>query len=203
MNVNRTKLKEFLNSHPDSELFLGNKIVKCIRDERVYFDISTVKEIFGKSKNNDDIFSLTDVSNFHILHMPSIYVGDNSKPLSNDTIIAPYTNLQFFTPMKKQRYYVTHLQPIWYYGKFDGNIDEIMHFLTKYNEKNEPGINEKIGSGHLQVNDWWYVGGECMKEEDYIDIVSTYEENLSRTLGAVYDGGYPASKCIKKSFGKR
>ena len=140
MNINRTKLKEFLDSKSGVELFLGNKIVKGSRNGKACFDISTDKEVFVK-KESGEIFSVTDVSNFQNLHKPAIYVDSNNKPLNSESMVIPYTNLHLFTPMDERKYYVS--------------------------------------------------------------VVSVYEDNLVKALGAVYDGGVSPSKCIKKSFGKR
>lgn len=202
MNINRTRLKEFLESKRGVELFLGNKIVKCSRNNKAYFDVSVDKEIFAKD-GSGEIFSVTDVSNFQNLHKPAIYVDSNNNPLNSDSLIVPYSNLCLFKPMDERRYYVVHLQPLWVYGRFDDDSLKIMDFLKRYNEKNTPIIEDRIVHDRLQQTDFWYTGGEYMKEEDYVSIVSTYEENLSKTLGAVYDGGVSPSKCIRKSFGKR
>ena len=202
MNINRTKLKEFLDSKRGVELFLGNKIVKCSRENKSYFDISIDKEIFAKLENGD-LFSVTDVSNFQNLHKPAIYVDGNNNPLNSESMVIPYSNLCLFTPMDERKYYVVHLQPLCLYGQFNDDSKRIMDFLRRYNEKNTPLIEERIVRDHLQQTDFWYVGGEYMKEEDYVSLVSTCEENLVKTLGAVYDGGVRSSKCIKKPFGKR
>lgn len=202
MNINRTKLKDFLDSKSGVELFLGNKIVKCSRNGKAYFDISTDKEVFVK-KESGEIFSVTDVSNFQNLHKPAIYVDSNNKPLNSESMVIPYTNLHLFTPMDERKYYVVHLQPLWLYGQFDDDSSKIMDFLRRYNEKNTPIIEDRIVHDRLQQTDFWYIGGEYMKEENYVSVVSVYEDNLVKALGAVYDGGVSPSKCIKKSFGKR
>jgi len=203
MNINRAKVREFLSDHDWVSLYLGNKIIQSQRKDKNYFDISTDKEIFGKILDCGQIFSLTDVSNFHNLHRLEFFGENTVNTLDEDGIIVKYNNLQLLNPMQKDAYYVTHLQPLWLYGVDCTDVEQILDFLSVYNNKNRPRIETKIIADKLQITDWWYTGGECMSEDDYIDIVSTYEENLSKTLGVVYDGGYPASKCMRKSFGKR
>jgi len=203
MNFKKSELSKYINSK-NCEIYIGNKVIQKERKGKKYYDISLIKELFVLIKDNPfdngQIFSISDFSNFQTLHIPSINNGgNNSKVINNNSLVIPYQNLKLFSPLKPNTFYVAHLSPLSKELIKKNSEKEIKSFIEKYNEKNLPRIMRKIQKENLAIKDWWYSGGEFMNDEDIIEIVSTYEENLLATLGAVYDGGYHIRKSLRKA----
>lgn len=205
MNIKRSKLQSDNINLDEFQLYIGNK-VKMVRHENVeYFNISLTKEIFGIRKNEinntEDIYSLTDFSNFHDINRPPIAINDTiNNPEDGSPIVTHYKNLKLFTPMNPNYFYATHLTPLYYYISHHAKPKEIEKFIIKYNLKNLPEIIKRIERDSLPTKDWFYVSGELATEKDIVEIITTDENKFINALGAVYEGNYSYQKCLNRNL---
>lgn len=177
-------------------IYIGNKIVLGERNGESYFDVSLNKEIFVKKGKN--FVSLSDFSNMQKLWR----IDRDSNALHEDDIIVPHQEFKLFTEPEYGVHYVVLLKAAWKYLGGGASLEEVKNFVIKYNKKLLPVVEKHITAGELQIRDWWYCGDEYMEKEDLVEIVSTTEDNLIRTLAAV-DGSSVDYKRLAKQVKRR
>ena len=127
-----------------------------------------------------------------------------NKKVDGVPIVQHYKNLNLFTPLKPNSFYVVHLQPAYYYLGNKTDFESVKNFIIKYNNNCLESIENKFDRDGLYTpRTTCYVFDGYLEEKDKVASVTVTGDKLLKTLGIVYEGDPCFQKCLPRRFRKK